>query len=256
MGSGRHDAGQGAGKGQGHRKDTQGRQGRRAPRRAATERMEWSGARSASVGAAKGMETGTGRIRVPALQARAQVTGGRTHCADRGTKAWGLGRVPRARSRVPWAPWDRQDGAREPRGEDGAKGGGTGGGAPQQQDMQPVRCIPPGIQQMPAHHTHHHHDHHALLFNIDSDAGDLIPPPNPPTRAPASPPRAEGGAGADGCCLGGGGRAQRRRRRHRGWRGSRRGGERGPGPGTGTGTRSQTPLGVRPPSCWWRCTGG
>ena len=45
--------------------------------------MEWSEARSASVGAAKGMDTGTGRIRSPAGQARAQVTGGRTRSADR-----------------------------------------------------------------------------------------------------------------------------------------------------------------------------
>ena len=40
-----------------------------------------------------------------------------------------------------------------------------------------------------------------------------------------------------------GGRARGGPRRHRGCRGSRRGGQRGPGPGTGIGTRSQTPLG-------------
>ena len=40
-----------------------------------------------------------------------------------------------------------------------------------------MRCIPPGIQQMPTHHTHHHHHHHhAHLYNMDPDAGDLIPP--------------------------------------------------------------------------------
>ena len=61
----------------------------RAPRWAATERMVWSGARSASVGAAKGMGMGMGRIRAPAVQARAQVTGGGTRDADRGTQAWG-----------------------------------------------------------------------------------------------------------------------------------------------------------------------
>ena len=47
----------------------------RAPKRAAMERLEWSEARSARVGAAKGMDTGTGRIRAPAVQARVQVTG-------------------------------------------------------------------------------------------------------------------------------------------------------------------------------------
>ena len=59
--------------------------------------------------------------------------------------------------------------------------------------MQPVRCIPLGIQQMPAHHTHHHHHHHAHLYNIDPDAGDLIPPQPPrPQHQPTPPaPRAE-----------------------------------------------------------------
>ena len=39
-----------------------------------------------------------------------------------------------------------------------------------------MRCIPPGIQQMPVHHTHHHHHHHHHLYNIDPGAGELIPP--------------------------------------------------------------------------------
>ena len=92
----------------------------------------------------------------------------------------------------------------------GAQGGGRDegrraeSGAPSQLDVQPVRCNPPGIQQMPAHHTHHHHHHHHHhLYNIDPDAGELVPPqPLRPRHQPA-PPRAEGGAGADG--LGGGG---------------------------------------------------
>ena len=165
----------------------------RAPRWAATERMEWSGARSANVGAAKGMDTGTGRIRVLAVQARAQVTVGRIHGVDRETKAWGPGRGPRARARGTWAPGDRQDGSREPRGEGGAKGRATGRGAPPQPDVQPVRCIPPGIQQMRAHHTHHHHHQHAHLYNIDPDAGDFVAPQPPrPQHQPAPPaPRAE-----------------------------------------------------------------
>ena len=56
-----------------------------------------------------------------------------------------------------------------------------------------MRCIPPGIQQMPAHHTHHHHHHHHHLYNIDPDAGELIPPQAPrPQHQPALPaPRAE-----------------------------------------------------------------
>ena len=69
----------------------------------------------------------------------------------------------------------------------GAQGGGRDegrgaeGGAPPQADVQPVRCIPPGIQQMPAHHTHHHHHHHHHhLYNIDSTTAY-------PTRKPTLP---------------------------------------------------------------------
>ena len=51
-----------------------------------------------------------------------------------------------------------------------------------------MRCIPPGIQQMPAHHTHHHHHDHAHLYNITPHAGDLIPPQPPrPQHQPAPP---------------------------------------------------------------------
>ena len=73
-------------------------------------------------------------------------------------------------------------------------GRGTGSGVPPQPDVQPVRCIPPGIQQMPAHHAHHHHHHHAHLYNIDTDVGDLVPPksPRPHHQPPPSPPH--GGA--------------------------------------------------------------
>ena len=60
-----------------------------------------------------------------------------------------------------------------------------------------MRCISPGIQQMPAHHTHRHHHHqHTHLYNIDPDAGNLIPPQPPrPQHQPPPPvapePRAE-----------------------------------------------------------------
>ena len=103
-----------------------------------------------------------------------------------------------------------------PKGQEGrgtgAQGGGRGegrgaeGGAPPQPEVQPVRCIPPGIQQMPAHHTyHHHHHHHHHLYNIDPDAGELIPPQPPrhqhqqappaPRAEPARMASAEGGRG-------------------------------------------------------------
>ena len=69
-----------------------------------------------------------------------------------------------------------------------------------------MRCIPPGIQQMPAHHTyHHHHHHHHHVYNIDPDAGELVPPQPPrhqhqqappaPRAEPARMASAEGGRG-------------------------------------------------------------
>ena len=68
------------------------------------------------------------------------------------------------------------------------EGRGAGGGAPPQPDVQPVRCIPPGIQQTPAHQTHHHQHHHHHLYNINPDAGELIPPQPPrPQHQPAPP---------------------------------------------------------------------
>ena len=57
--------------------------------------------------------------------ARAWGTGGGTRDTGRG-----LERGPRARARAPRAPRDRRDGAWEPRGEDGTKGGGQRAGRP------------------------------------------------------------------------------------------------------------------------------
>ena len=100
-------------------------------------------------------------------------------------------------------PKGKGKGATGPEGQAGwnigAQGGGrvkrrgARGGAPPQPDVQPVRCIPPGMEQMLAHHTHHHHHHHHHLYNIDPDAGELIPPEPPqPQHQPAPPaPRAE-----------------------------------------------------------------
>ena len=151
--------------------------------------MERSEGRWASAGAAKSKGTGTGRARAPAVQDRAWVTGGGTHGTGRGTEAWGLEGGQRARARAPRAPRDRQDRAWEPRGGRRVGEREAGGGAPPQPDVQPVRCIPPGIQQMPAHHIHHQ----AHLYNIDPDAGELIPPQPPrPQHQPAPlAPRAE-----------------------------------------------------------------
>ena len=120
------------------------------------------------MGAAKGMGTGTRTAQAPGMQGRARVTGSGTHGMDKGTEALGAGKGPKGKGQGMGA---MRGGRRQWRG--------TGGGAPPQRDVQPVRCIPPGIRQMPAHHTHHHHHHHAHLYNIDPDAGDLIPPQPP-----------------------------------------------------------------------------
>ena len=113
------------------------------------------------------------------------------------------GRDPRHGQGAGRGPKGKGKGATGPKGQTGrgmgARGGGrpeemgAGGGAPPQPDVQPLRCIPPGIQQMPAHHTHHHHHHHRHLYNIDPGAGELVPPQPPrPQHQPASPePRAE-----------------------------------------------------------------
>ena len=96
-------------------------------------------------------------------------------------------------------PKGKGKGAAGPKGQAGrgmgAQGGGRGegrgaeGGAPPQPDVQPVRCIRPGIQQMPAHHTHHHqHRHHHHLYNIDPDAGELVPPQPPRHQHQQAPP--------------------------------------------------------------------
>ena len=127
---------------------------------------------------------GQGERRWVSGRARAWGTGGGTRDTGRG-----LERGPRARARAPRAPRDRRDGAWEPRGEDWTKGGGQRAGRPRSRP-----CIPPGIQQMPAHHTnHHHHHHHHHLYNIAPDAGELVPPQPPrPRHQPAPPaPRAE-----------------------------------------------------------------
>ena len=165
----------------------------RAPRRAATERMELGKAPSASVGAAKGMDTSTGRIRAQAGQTRAQVTGGKTRGADRGTKARRRGRDPRAKATAPWALGDRRDGAWEPWGggaerreRDGGRDAPTAGraagavhpprhptnaGAPHPQPPPPPPRPP--LQHPPRRRRPH-------------------PPPTPPTPAPAGPPPRQG----------------------------------------------------------------
>ena len=134
----------------------------RAPRRAATGRMEWSGALSASVGAAKGTDTGTGRILEPGVQARAQVTEGGTHGADRGTKAWGPGRDPRTRARALWAPGTGTTGHGSHRGRAERRESGRRQGAP-----KAGRAA--GAVHPPRHPT---------------IAGAPHPPPTPPPRPP------------------------------------------------------------------------
>ena len=176
-GSGRRDSGQGAGKGPGHGKGAQGR----------GQEAQVQGAGRGEVGERAGQGVGDGR------------------------------RDPRHGQGARKGPKGKGKGAAGPKGQAGrgmgAQGGGRDkgreaeGGAPRQPDVQPVRCIPPGIQQMPAQQTHHHHrHHHHHLYNIDPDAGELVPPQPPrhqhhqappaPRAKPARMASAEGGRGA------------------------------------------------------------
>ena len=224
-GSGRRDSGQGAGKGPGHGKGAQGnRQG-----------AQVQGAGRGAVGERAGQGVGHG------------------------------GRDPRHGQVAVKGPKGKGKGAAGPKGQAGRgmgaqrggrdEGRGAESGAPPQPDVQPVRCIPPGIQQMPAHHTHHHHHHHHHhLYNIDPDAGELVPPQPPrPRHQPAPPaPRAEPARMA--AAEGGRGAASAPQAQGQGEEPAQ--GQRGAGHGTGTGARSWTLWGKRPYPCWGRCTGG
>ena len=161
LGNGRRDPrhGQGAGEGPGHGKGAQGR----------GQGTQVQGAGRGGVGERAGKGVGDGR------------------------------RDPRHGQGAGEGPKGKGKGAAGPKGQAGrgmgAEGGGRGegrgaeGGAPPQPDVQPVRCIPPGIQQMPAHHTHHHHHHHHHhLYNIDPDASELVSPQPPRHQHQQAPP--------------------------------------------------------------------
>ena len=185
-GSGRRDTGQGVGKGPGHGKGAQGR-GQGAKVHGAERGTV--GERGCSQEQGHGHRTGT-RAGSADQGVADRVRDPRHGQGDRGV---GAGRGPKGKGK----------GATGPQGQVGRdmgawRGGrveerGAGGGAPPQPDLQPVRCIPPGIQQMPAHHTYHHQPHHAHLYNIDLDAGELIPPQPPRLQHQPAPraPRAE-----------------------------------------------------------------
>ena len=219
------------GKGQGHEKDT----GASSSARGQTQGREQN-AKAGSIGAhwaGPGAVGTRGHSRVHG-QGRGKdtgVNGAGKDMGDRGQdprygpegkgagvrqcQGFGAGRRPKGkRGKGEVGPRGQAGRGVWARGDEQGVGRGTGSGAPPQPDVQPVRCIPPGIQQMPAHHAHHHHHHQAHIYKMDPDAGDLYPPPGTPIsagppparRRPARPrprgTRAEGGAGADGCCPG------------------------------------------------------
>ena len=190
----------------------QGTRGREQGRSSGGEQSAGSGRCDSGQGARKG--PGNKKVAQGHGQG-AQVQGaGRGEVSERAGQGVGDGRRdPRHGQAAEKGPKGKGKGAAGPKGQAGrgmgAQGGGRDegrgaeGGAPPQPDVQPVRCIPPGIQQMPAHHTHHHHHHHHNhLYNIDPDAGELVPPQPPrPWHQPAPPAkRAEpaGMASADG----------------------------------------------------------
>ena len=144
--------------------------------------------RSQGHGHGHGKDTGTSRA--------GQGTGDRKQGPQRGQgdKDAGAGKGPKGKGKGAVGPPEQTAWGMGAVGGGRSEGGGTGGGAPPQPDVQLVRCIPPGIRQMLANHTHHHHHHHAHLYNIDPDAGDSIPhqPPRPEHQRPPPPaPSAE-----------------------------------------------------------------
>ena len=185
-GSGWRDTGQEAGKGPGHEKGAQGRgQGAQvhgAERGTVDERGR-------SQGQGHGHDTGTG------AGSAGQGVGdrGRDPQHGQGDGGVGAGRGPKGKGKGATGPQGQAGRGMGARGGGRVQGRGAGGGAPPQPDLQAVRCIPPGIQQMLAHHTHHHHPHHAHLYNKYPDARELIPPQPPRLQhQPAPPaPRAE-----------------------------------------------------------------
>ena len=197
-GSGRRDTGQGAGKGPGLGKGAQG-----CGQGAQVHGVEQGtlGERGRSQGQGHGHGTGTG------AGSAGQGVGdrGRNPRHGQGDRGVGAGRGPRGKGKGATGPQGQAGRGRGAQGGGRVEGRRAGDGAPPQPDVQPVRCIPPGTQQMPAHHTDHQRPHHAHLYNIDPDAGELIcPQPARPRHQPAPPaPRAEpalmasaGGGGA------------------------------------------------------------
>ena len=162
-------------------------------------RAWWTGGGTRDTGRGPGRGQGTGRALRGAGRVPRCMGAGRGGMGERAGQ--GVGderRDPRHGHGTGKWPKGKGKGAAGPKGQAGrgmgAQGGGRGegrgaeGGAPPQPDVQPVRCIPPGIQQMPAHHTHHHHHHHHHLYNIDPDAGELVPPQPPRHQHQQAPP--------------------------------------------------------------------
>ena len=185
--SGRCDAGQGAGKGPGHGKGAQGReQGAKAGGHGAHGAERGAvGERGRSQGHGHGHRKGTGA----GSAGQGAVDRERDPRHGQGERGVGAGKGPKGKGKGALGPQEQTGRGMGALGGGQSKGRGTGAGAPPQPDVQPVRCIPPGIQQMPAHHTHHHHHHHAHLYNIDPEAGELIPLNPPRPQHQPTPPR-------------------------------------------------------------------
>ena len=76
---------------------------------------------------------------------------GRDPRHGQGDRGVGAGRGPKGKGKGATGPQGQAGRGMGARGGGRVEGRGAGGGAPSQPDVQPVRCIPPGIQQMPAH---------------------------------------------------------------------------------------------------------
>ena len=198
------DTERGKGKGTGRTR----RDASRAPRRAATERMERSVVRSTNGGAARDTSPGTGKIQALEVRTRAQVTEDGTHDVGGGKNVKGdrkgtQGQAGEGR-RTPPGTGRAGHGSNWERAEQRARDGEWG---------IPAAGRPAGAVHCPRHPTNAGAldqpppppPHQPLQHQ--PQRGGPHSPPTPSTPAPARPPRgagAEGGAGVDGRCPGGG----------------------------------------------------
>ena len=181
---GRWQAEEGGGAVQGKGKGTSGGGGGQAPGKGQVTGSgeggqahgKGKGAASSGGGQPHGKGKGTGGGGGGAGHGKGHGQGSRREGAHRGNHQGQVRDLGAATEGATRATTGREDGAQGREGLIKSKGchpQGKGDGAAAQPEVQAVRCIPPGIEQMPAHHHHHHHP--LPIYNIDSSFGALVP---------------------------------------------------------------------------------